>query len=751
MSLRIFHSFRLMVPVLVTVAVLPSLLALLYSGFEAQNEVKRDAEQDILRLAIRMAVIQERITASTQVMLSSLTLVPSVNQLDLPACNDLFKKIVRLNPIYTNILMADRNGDVIASAIPFEPINLADRKHFKDAYLSKKFSTGEYIVSRSSFKPAFPFSYPLLDEKGQIKAILIAAIELEQYKEYFSGETLPDGSFFGIADHDGRRLFRIPKSGDVFDLGKPISPLVWDIVKTGVNDGVMHKEGSDKIRRIIAYSKLHLGTETPAYMSMFVGVPEKILINNASAAMFKNAVFAGGSWLLALLLFWLIGRNLFFEKIKRLTDCASQFGSGNLNMLTGVDHKAGELGQVAEAFDQMAVKLRQADIERDKLQQQLIQAQKLEAIGTLAGGIAHDFNNILGAMIGFTELARESSPDGSAIAKDLDKVLESGERAAGLVKQILAYSRQTVIEHAPLEPALIIREAAGLLHSTLPATIAIQADIHSDTPRIVADPTQFHQIIMNLCTNAFHAMEQTGGILEISLTERTCQPREVQDHPASVAGRFVVLRVRDTGPGINPEILNRIYDPYFTTKEVGKGTGMGLAIVQAIVHDAGGFIRCESEAGQGTTFEVFFPAAVGQKGAPIIAPSNEGDIRGNERLLLIDDEPSLVEIGQNMLERLGYTVQVCTSSLEALSLFEAHPLDFDAVITDQTMPGMTGLELAGRMLRVRPDLPIILCTGYSSQINEELVRSSGIKGFLMKPLNKASLATTLRRTLAKET
>ena len=256
MNLRFFHSVRLLIPVLVTVAVLPSLLALLYSGFEARKKALRDGELETLRMVQSMAVTQERITASAQVMLSSLTLVPSVNKFDLPACNELFKEIIRLNPIYTNILMANRNGDVIASAIPSPPVNLADRKHFKDACLTRKFSTGEYIISRTTYEPAFPFSYPLLDEKGQVQAVLIAAVELKQYREHFSEQSLPKGSFFGIVDHAGLRLFRIPVPGAEFDLGKPIAPLVWDFVRTSEKNGVMFQEGSDQVRRLIAISRL---------------------------------------------------------------------------------------------------------------------------------------------------------------------------------------------------------------------------------------------------------------------------------------------------------------------------------------------------------------------------------------------------------------------------------------------------------------------------------------------------------------
>jgi len=383
--------------------------------------------------------------------------------------------------------------------------------------------------------------------------------------------------------------------------------------------------------------------------------------------------------------------------------------------------------------------------EKKALQAQLIQAQKMEAIGTLAGGIAHDFNNILGAVIGYAEMARDACPTGSAIAHDLDKVLDAGIRAAGLVKQILAFSRQTSNERIPLEPVHLVKEAVKLLRPALPSTITIRQRFDAATGSILADPTQFHQIVMNLCTNAFHAMEQTGGILEIVLKERTLTAEDLQHRPTVHPGKFMVLSIADTGPGIPPEIRDKIFYPYFTTKEVGKGTGLGLAIVHGIVTASGGFVTCASEPGSETVFDVYFPTIM-PEAAPEAMKSTTIPT-GKERVLLVDDEKILAEMGQAILERLGYTVTARTSSLEALLTFQKWPDRFDAVITDQTMPGMQGMDLARRLLQIRPDLPIILCTGYSSLVDEGQARSYGIKGFALKPLTKNGLAALLRKVL----
>jgi len=403
----------------------------------------------------------------------------------------------------------------------------------------------------------------------------------------------------------------------------------------------------------------------------------------------------------------------------------------------------GEVIQVA-SFSRDITHSKQTEEENKQLLTQLIQAQKMEAIGTLAGGIAHDFNNILSAILGYAAMAQENIPNESSAAQDLDKVIEAGERAADLVKQILAISRRADIKQVSLEPARIVQEAIKLLRPTLPSTIAISLRIDTNSS-ILADPTQVHQILMNLCTNAFHAMEQAGGTLEIILTNRVLSPHDLHHHSEVQPGKFVELSIRDSGQGIDPEIRNKIFDPYFTTKALGKGTGLGLAIVHGIIASYGGFITCESEPGKGTIFRAFFPA-LEQEPTPFRQPVEPVPL-GTEHVLLIDDEPLLAEMGGAMLQSLGYEVTVMTSSSEALEAFRRLPDQFDAVITDQTMPGLTGIDLARRMLHVRSDLPIILCTGFSSLINEEQAKGYGVQGFALKPITKRKMATLLRKVL----
>ncbi len=439
------------------------------------------------------------------------------------------------------------------------------------------------------------------------------------------------------------------------------------------------------------------------------------------------------------------GREGFALDLRMKTKAGEWLWVSKLGKTVEMDTEGKALRMVGTLSD--ITQRKKAEEEMTKLQAHLNQAQKMEAIGTLAGGIAHDFNNILGIIIGYSEMAKDDSPAGSRARSDIGQVLNASHRAKELVKQILAFSRQSQTEHIPLQPALIIKEAVKMLRSSLPTTIDIQQDIDPQAGIILADPTQIHQVLINLCTNAFHAMEATGGTLSISLKMAPLSFEDLTCKPFVQPGQFVQLSIGDTGMGIAAEIQEKIFDPYFTTKEVGKGTGMGLAIIHGIVKNSGGFISFQSQPGKGTVFHVYLPVI-----AKIDLPENEQEDRiqrGNERILFIDDEEMLVEMGKDMLESLGYRVTARTNSIKALSTFENQPLEFDLVITDQTMPGMTGSDLAQRMLQIRPGMPIILYTGFSSLISEKKASELGIQGFALKPLAKKDIAAIIREVLDK--
>lgn len=383
--------------------------------------------------------------------------------------------------------------------------------------------------------------------------------------------------------------------------------------------------------------------------------------------------------------------------------------------------------------------------ERKRLEAQLSQAQKMEAIGTLAGGIAHDFNNILAAILGYTELALYDLPQENSAWHYLQDVLKASSRAEKLVRQILTFSRQTEQNRQPVQLHKLVHETLTLLAASLPSTIEIRQHVSEKTGIILADPTQIYQALLNLCTNAEHGMRQTGGILEIRQDTVEVDRRLMSQHPELKPGSYIRLTIRDTGHGMSPEIMERIFEPFFTTKVPGEGTGMGLALVHGIVTSHGGMLRVESVVGQGSTFELYFPRfdriAADDVWEKVALPQGEGCI------LFVDDEESLALLGQEILTRFGYDVVMHTSSVEALEAFRAVPHRFDLVITDQTMPNMSGETLARALRRIRPDIPIILCTGFSHVMNAEKARALGINAFCMKPLIANDLVRVIQSVI----
>ncbi|MFC1779849.1 ATP-binding protein, partial [Thermodesulfobacteriota bacterium] len=387
-----------------------------------------------------------------------------------------------------------------------------------------------------------------------------------------------------------------------------------------------------------------------------------------------------------------------------------------------------------------------ADItEQRSLEKQLRQSQRIEAVGTLAGGIAHDFNNILTAVIGYTEFAMADLPVGSQNQFPLSEVLKAAHRAKELVQKILMFGQQTEQERSPTLINPIIKEALELLRATIPKTIKVCLEINEETGPVLADPTQIHQVIMNLGTNACHAMQENGGTLKVTLDNLHVDAELAASSPELHEGAYVRFTISDTGHGMGQATLERIFEPYFTTKKFGEGSGLGLSVVHGIIIGHGGAITVEATPGQGTMFTVYLPRLFNEVVQEVAA--QEPLPRGKERILFVDDEEALVRLGQKLLESLGYEVTIATSGEDAMELFRSDPQAFDLIFTDQTMPIITGMQLSEQILKVRPDIPIILCTGFSATTSDETSKAVGIKTFIMKPLTKQALALTVRKVL----
>jgi len=384
---------------------------------------------------------------------------------------------------------------------------------------------------------------------------------------------------------------------------------------------------------------------------------------------------------------------------------------------------------------------------RKSLEAHLLQAQRLESIGILAVGIAHDFDNILSIIRGFTNIAIHKVPEKSRAKQNLDGALRGVQRAADLVKQIIAFSRQSKPERRPVLVSSIVEDAVSLLKVSFPSTIEIRLDLQVGSGTVYADPTQIHQILMNLGTNAAHAMREKGGILEVSLLEVEMDAAALAGLPDISPGDYLRMTVSDTGEGISPEVLDRIFDPYFSTTERGEGTGLGLSVVHGIVKSHGGAITVHSKPLEGTTFHTYLPL-MDYKAEPEeqVIPY-EPLIGGNERILFVDDEEDMVFLARQLLESLGYGVDTRTTGVEALALFRAQPDRFDLVITDMRLPGMTGERLAENIKKIRRDTPIILCTGFGEDISKERARRMGVREVLLKPLVDIDLTKTIRKVL----
>jgi signal transduction histidine kinase len=403
--------------------------------------------------------------------------------------------------------------------------------------------------------------------------------------------------------------------------------------------------------------------------------------------------------------------------------------------------------QLQEANARLANELasrRQLEKERIDILRQLQQAQKMEAIGTLASGIAHDFNNILSAILGYTELSLDETPQNSVLRQNLTQVLHATDRARDLIRQILTFSRQSKIERKPVQPKAILKETLKLLRACLPASIEIEDEIESDA-FVMADATQLHQVIMNLCTNATQAMQTSGGMLTLRLHDIQLHPADMAANPELHTGPHVELTIRDSGQGMTDEVLKRIFDPFFTTKEEGKGTGMGLSVVHGIVKSCHGAILATSKVGVGSVFRVLLPAAPSSDSREIQTASNIPS--GHERILFIDDEHIQVELASQMLGKMGYTVVGLSDCLQAIEQFSGAPDQFDLVISDMNMPKINGWAMTQKLRQIRPDIPIILCSGGNDCLFQGKALEQQVQGYLTKPVPMIEMARVIRQVL----
>lgn len=1145
--MKLFYgSIRKKIIILVLLATTPMLLVLLGTESLNRKHAVSEAKKEAAIFLNGFIEVQRRVTESTATLLRTVASIPDVRDANIPKTRIILETLLATNPIYSNVLLVDLNGDLVAAGKGHDAaksLNFADRKQFVEAIKSKGFASGEFVVGKSSQKAIFPFGMAVMGKNDLPVGALIIGVSLEHYGEVFDRGEYAQGTFFGLCDSNGLRLFRYPYSEGVTP-GKPIAPKVFTAARLAGRDGSLIAVNSDRLERIVVFDALRLSGLDEPYMYMFLGLSSEQAQKNASIIVRRLLVTGISSLLLALVIAWIAGNYAIVENIKKLTFATKKFGQGCSNIASEIDYNDGELGELARSFDKMASDIatknekviasqaqlrtiietipdliwlknpeglylacnlkferffgapendiigksdfdfidhhlastlrahdkasidkkrattheieityadqkhseiiesvvtpiftsqgqllgllgvgrditahklksklqvtklnlleetatssvndsiiqflnkaewltasltaffyfvedsralslpmwstagglkegktlqigdcdflvgqdgawrtcvmegqsfiynseqslvgthggelsclpmgrqlvvpvtRQgkvvallgvgdksleytrhdveavqelADLSWDTIQykraeegrreseekyrsmmeamtdgayicsanyrieymniamiaqvgqdatgqfcymaihnrdsvcpwcpmeevqngesvdreismlnnsrsyhisnspllnpdgsiskvtiyrdisqlkvaeERLRHTQKLDSLGNLAGGIAHDFNNLLTPIIGMSEMLLYDLGQEHAQYSNIEQIVLAGKRASGLIKQIQSFSRQSKQQKVPVGVQQVVQEAYQLCRSTIPTNIEIALQIQQNCRLVMADPTQVHQVIMNLMTNAFHAVEETGGKITLELREVNLSGTEL-GLTKLTPGFYTVLSCSDNGYGIQPSVMEKIFEPYFTTKKLGRGTGLGLSVAFGIIQDHGGDIQVFSEVGKGTTVKVLLPIL--QKLPEVLAPTVlETNIpKGSERILLVDDDEQVLHLEKTLLENLGYEVSPYQESSEALEVFRAAPDNFDILITDMMMPGMTGDKLAQEVLALSA-LPIIICTGFSEKIDKDVAKAQGINGFLMKPILRSELAHMVR-------
>jgi PAS domain S-box-containing protein len=719
---------------------------------------------------------------------------------------DIFKKI---GTDYEGLAVLDKDGNVRSEALDKRRIGikLRERDYFRAARAGKA-NIGTPVESKASGQPIIGICAPILGENDEFIGAALAVVKIDFLIEQISSIKVGETGYPFIVDargiviaHPNREFILktdMNKEEGLEDISKqmlrqqtgaeeytfrgkkkvagfaPIAMTGWSVGVTQDKDEIMALAYSNRnfiliisgvflgitILAVFSFSRtistpiektlstLNKAVEQAAEAFVIIGLDRKVQYVNPAMVRIVDQQPQE-----------LIGREPFLDNEKQVAkeEIWSTVEGGKIwaGCLRGKRKNGANFvmeATITPVRDEMGVLSCFLEIGRDittelRMEAQMRQGQKMEAIGTLAGGIAHDFNNILGAIFGYTELTILSMGNRARSIGFLEEILKAAGRARDLINQIMTFSRSSDQEQRPIVPKYIIKEALKLLRASLPATIEIREEIRSDSS-VVGDSTQMHQIIMNLCTNAGHSMRGKDGILSITLDDVDLDENFSRLHGDIKPGRYLCLTVADSGCGISPEIKERIFDPFFTTKPQGEGTGLGLAVVHGIVKNLNGTITVYSEIGKGSVFTVYMPV-IHTEADYSDGPEWEELQGGSERLLLVDDEAMLVEVGKVLLENMGYQVQGFSSSLSAWEAFCQDPDGFDAVITDYTMPHLTGYELAKRLREIRDDIPIIMCSGYMDGSIEEKAKDAGITELMKKPFMGRDIARVLRRVLSK--
>jgi signal transduction histidine kinase len=743
---------RLQLALVALVLALPAVFVIVSSGLRSRAEAVHAAQLEMQELAGEIAFAQQATVGAAQQLLTILAQLPDVRGHDAARTRSILQDCLKLSDQYSNIFVADRDGHVWASAIEVPAFEVGDRRYFRKTLESGRFSSGEFVRSRATGRPAFNLGYPIRDDRGEISGVISVGFNLERHRQLLEGAKATPGTSYLILDHAGVVLTRGVDPEKL--VGKRYEAEAFERMVRGPEAETLVARSMAGDVRLISYRKLRLPGEEAPFMYLRVGVPIEAVLAKANRALAANVTVFLPFLALGVLLALLLAKRGIVDRTVRLQRAAERLAAGDLSVRVSDEVSGGELGSLAGSFDAMAATLqereeerRRAELERARLEEQLRHAQKLEAVGRLAGGVAHDFNNLLTAIRGSAELVLADLATDAPIRPDLEEIKLAADRAASLTRQLLAFSRKQVLSPAVVDLNRAVRDSQRLLARLIGEDVTIVVEAGAEVGRVRVDPDQLTQVLANLAVNSRDALP-SGGVISIRTSEVEVDEASASQAPGARPGRWVQLAFTDNGHGMTPEVVAHLFEPFFTTKPPGAGTGLGLATTYGIVRQSGGFITVRSEPAVGTTFELHFPR-VDDPEAPRAPPAwPPGQLPpGRETVLLVEDEAGVLRLVRQALERQGYRLLVAASPAEAIALARANRPAISMVLTDVIMPGMNGSELVAALRTELPGLRALFMSGYSASVLAPRgVLEPGVE-FLEKPFTVEALARRVRQVL----
>jgi signal transduction histidine kinase/CheY-like chemotaxis protein len=725
----------LLVPVLV--ALLPALGVLGYATVAHRRLLVNDAQAEAVQLARLVAELHQRPVDGARGLLLALSQERRVAELD-PGCSAQLARILAQDPVYLNMGAIDAKGDVFCTARPLpRPVNLADRRFARRAIASGGFGVGEYVVSRIAGIGSVAFGQAVLDEAGSLRAVAFASLDVGHLQRRLDALAVPEGAEVEVLDRIG---VVITSRGHPERAGQPYDPA--HLAALAGTKAPIEFPGPDQVSRVHALQTV-LDPSGEPVIQVVAGLPAAAVLGPVNRIMALSLVAFGLVAVLALVAAGWVGEVVLVRQLRVLIGAARRISAGDIGARANIEAGRGELGDLGRAFDDMASSLERQVAERGRLEEQLRQSQKLEAIGRLAGGVAHDFNNLLTAVLSNARMIEDQLPAGHAARQDVAEIITAGERAAALTSQLLAFSRRQRLAPQVIGLADVVWGLEKMLRRILGETVKLEV-LTDARGEVLADPSQLEQVIVNLVVNARDAMPD-GGRLTITVSEVEAAERESGADPGLPEGPLAVLSVEDSGSGMDQETQARIFEPFFTTKDPGKGTGLGLSTVYGIVAQSGGAIRVRSAPGAGTEFRVCLRRHDGPRSTAATAPQSPRSTGGQETILLVEDDDAVRAIARRVLQQAGYSVIEAPGPRTAVEFAEGHPQPIDLLLTDVMLPNENGVSLSRRIVALRPGLRVAFMSGYTGEVADAELPAGA--PFLPKPFTPDTLLATVRRAL----